>query len=112
MRQGTGFLVRALAVAAVLALAACGGGGDTASSITAGSQVTTAGVTTAVNGSIAYAVGAASVTISGFTFGTNPLSAFGTTSVSVTVNSNGVPVTTAQTVTFSSPCATSGKAVL
>jgi hypothetical protein len=83
-----------------------------AGTISAGSQVTTAGATTAVNGSIAYAVGAASVTITGFTFGTNPLSAFGTTSVSVTVNSNGAPVTTAQTVTFSSPCATSGKAVL
>lgn len=83
-----------------------------AATLTAGSQVTTSGTTTAVTGSIAYSVGAASVTITGFTFGTNPLSAFGTTSVSVTVNSNGTPVTTAQTVTFSSPCATSGKAVL
>jgi hypothetical protein len=83
-----------------------------AATISAGSQVTTAGVTTAVNGSIAYAVGAASVTITNFTFGTNPLSAFGTTSVSVTVNSNGAPVTTPTTVTFSSPCATSNKAVL
>ena len=83
-----------------------------AGTISAGSQVTSGGATTAVNGSIAYAVGAASVTITGFTFGTNPLSAFGTTSVSVTVNSNGSPVTTPTSVTFSSPCATSNKAVL
>jgi hypothetical protein len=79
-----------------------------AATLTATSQV--AG--TAVTDSIGYAVGAAAVTITNFTFGTNPLSAFGTTSVSVTVNSNGVPVTSPQTVTFSSPCAGSGKAVL
>src|SRR5216683_482079 len=66
----------------------------------------------AVTASVGYSVGAANVTLTNFTFGTNPLSAFGTTSVSVTVNSNGVPVTTAQTVSFSSPCAGSGKAVL
>ena len=83
-----------------------------AATINAASQVATSTGTVAVTGQIAFSVGAASVTITGFTFGTNPLSAFGTTSVSVTVNSNGVPVTTAQTVTFSSPCATSGKAVL
>src|SRR5712692_9419341 len=79
-----------------------------AATLTATSQVGT----TAVTGSIGYSVGAANVTITNFAFGTNPLSAFGTTSVSVTVNSNGVPVTSPQTVTFSSPCAGSGKAVL
>jgi len=79
-----------------------------AATLTATSQV---GIT-AVTGSIGYSVGAANVTITNFAFGTNPLSAFGTTSVSVTVNSNGVPVTSPQTVTFSSPCAGSGKAVL
>ncbi len=66
----------------------------------------------AVTASVGYSVGAANVTLTNFTFGTNPLSAFGTTSVSVTVNSNGVPVTSPQTVSFSSPCAGSGKAVL
>jgi len=84
-----------------------------AATLTATSQVGT----TAVTGSIGYSVGAANVTITNFTFGVGgagqpPLSAFGTTSVSVTVNSNGVPVTSPQTVTFSSPCAGSGKAVL
>jgi len=79
-----------------------------ATTLTASSDV--AG--TAVTGSIGFAIGAANVTITGFTIGTNPLSAFGTTSVSVTVNSNGVPVTSGQTVTFSSPCSGSGRAVL
>src|SRR6266581_1913175 len=84
-----------------------------AATLTATSQVGT----TAVTGSIGYSVGAANVTITNFTFGVGgagqpPLSAFGTTSVSVTVNSNGVPVTTSQTVTFTSPCASSLKAVL
>jgi len=76
--------------------------------LTATSQVGT----TAVTGSIGYSVGAANVTITNFAFGINPLSAFGTTSVSVTVLSNGIPVTAPQTVSFSSPCAGSGKAVL
>src|SRR5712692_4882297 len=66
----------------------------------------------AVTASVGYSVGAANVTLTNFTFGTNPLSAFGTTSVSITVNSNGVPVTSPQTVSFTSPCAGSGKAVL
>ena len=44
--------------------------------------------------------------------GVNPLSAFGTTSISVTVSSGGVPVTTAQNVTFTSTCGSTGKAVL
>ncbi len=84
-----------------------------AATLTATSQVGT----TAVTGSIGYSVGAANVTITNFIFGVGgagqpPLSAFGTTSVSVTVNSNGVPVTTSQTVTFTSPCASSLKAVL
>jgi hypothetical protein len=79
-----------------------------ASTVTATSQVGSEAVT----GSIGFSIGAANVTITNFTFGTNPLSAFGTTSVSVTVNSNGTPVTTPQTVTFSSPCSGSNKAVL
>ncbi len=84
-----------------------------AATLTATSQVGT----TAVTGSIGFSVGAANVTITNFIFGVGgagqpPLSAFGTTSVSVTVNSNGVPVTTSQTVTFTSPCASSLKAVL
>src|SRR2546427_4997037 len=79
-----------------------------AATLTASSSVSG----TPVTGSIGYSIGAINVTITNFTFGTNPLSAFGTTSVSVTVNSNGVPVTTPQTVNFSSPCAGSGSAVL
>ncbi len=79
-----------------------------AATLTASSSV----LGTPVTGSIGYSIGAINVTITNFTFGFNPLSAFGTTSVSVTINSNGVPVTSPQTVSFSSPCASSGKAVL
>jgi len=69
---------------------------------------------TQVTGSKGYSVGAAAVTISSpaFGIGTASLSAFGTTGVSVTISSNGVPVTMPQTVSFSSPCASSGKAAL
>jgi len=45
-------------------------------------------------------------------FGVNPLSAYGTTSVSVTVLNNDTPYNTPVDVSFSSPCATSGKAKL
>lgn len=81
-----------------------------ATTITATSQVGT----TALTGTIGYSVGGATVTITNpvFGVGTNPLSAFGTTSVAVTVSSGGIPVTTPQTVTFSSACTSSGKAVL
>jgi hypothetical protein len=89
-----------------------GGGVAGATTISANAQVGTAAVT----GSIGFAVGAANVTITTpvFGVGTASLSAFGTTSVTVTVNSGGVPVTSAQTVTFSSPCASANpvKAVL
>jgi hypothetical protein len=79
-----------------------------ATTLSATSQVNGTGV----NGSIGFAIGAANVAIGNFTIGTNPLSAFGTTSVSVTVTSNGTPVTSPQTVDFSSPCSGSGRAVL
>lgn len=77
-----------------------------AATLTASTQVP------ATTGSIGFAIGVASVAISTPVLGSNPLSAFGTTSVSVTVTSNGVPVTTPQTVNFSSACSGSGKAVL
>jgi hypothetical protein len=68
----------------------------------------------AVTGSIGFSVGASAITVSAPVFGVGaaPLSAFGTTSITVTVASGGVAVTTPQNVTFSSPCASSGKAVL
>jgi hypothetical protein len=85
-------------------------------------SLTSAGATTvsassqvggsAVSGSAGFQVGAANVQVTNFAFGTNPLPAFGTTSVSVTILSNGTPVTTPQTVTFTSPCSASGKAAL
>lgn len=79
-----------------------------ATTITATSQVGT----TALTGTVGYSVGGALVTITSPVFGVSTLSAFGTTSVAVTVSSGGIAVTTPQTVTFSSACASSGKAVL
>lgn len=81
-----------------------------AATITATAQVANAAVT----GSLGYSIGASTVTVSTPVFGVGvaPLSAFGSTSVSVTVSIGGVAVTTPQTVTFSSGCATSLKAVL
>lgn len=79
-----------------------------ATTITANSQV---GSTT-VTGTANFQVGASNLTLSTLAFGTPVLSAYGTTSVTVSVNSNGTPYTTPMTVTFSSPCASAGKAVL
>ena len=81
-----------------------------ASTLTATAQVGT----TPVTGSIGFSIGASAVTVSApvLGVGATALSAYGTTSVSVTVSSGGVAVTTPQNVTFSSPCASSGKAAL
>lgn len=81
-----------------------------ATTISASAQVDT----TAVSNSLGFSIGAATVAVTNpvFGVGTASLSAFGTTSVSVNVTSGGVAMTTPQTVTFSSACAASGKAVL
>ena len=81
-----------------------------ASTISATAQVANA----AASNSLGYSIGASTVAVStpAFGVGAAALSAFGTTSVTVNVTSGGVAVTTPQTVTFSSGCATSNKAVL
>lgn len=64
-----------------------------------------------VSGSVNYIVSAVApvaLTVSAPVFGASPLSAYGTTSVSVTVGGTTSPLN----VSFSSPCALSGKAVL
>ena len=95
---------------AVVTLASAGLSAAGAATLTATAQV----ASEAVSGSIGFAVGAASVTMSPVTFGVGltPLSAYGTTSVAVSVFTNGVLVTTPQTVSFTSSCASSGKADL
>lgn len=95
---------------AVVTLASAGLSAAGAATLTASAQVGA----DAVEGSVGFAVGAASVTMSPLTFGVGqtPLSAYGTTSVTVSVYTNGVLVTTPQTVSFSSSCAASGKAEL
>jgi len=82
-----------------------------ATTISASAQVDT----TAVTNSIGFSIGAATVDVSQPAFGVGtgvPLSAFGTTEITVNVTSGGVVMNTPQTVTFSSACAASGKAVL
>lgn len=81
-----------------------------ATTITATAQV--GSPPAAVTGSIGFAVGASAVTISLPVVAISPLSAFGTTSVTVTVLSGGVLVTTPQSVTFTSTCSSTGKAVI
>ena len=84
-----------------------------ATMITATAQV----ADSAATASIGYSIGTSTLTMSALTLGAGssaaaPLSAFGTTSLSVTVSSGGVPITSPQTVTFSSTCSGSGTAVL
>lgn len=107
--------VTSLVTLSPASLAAAGAGTITATanidSVASASGVVS---TATITGSATYTVGAAAVTITPpvFGIGVASLSAFGTTSVAVTVSSNGVPVTAQQTVSFTSPCASSGKAVL
>lgn len=93
---------------ATVTLSAASVNASGAATIKATSQVGTV----AVNGSKGFSVGAAIVAVSNPVFGQNPISSLGSTSVSVNVTSGGSAVTTPQTVTFSSPCASSGKALM
>jgi hypothetical protein len=69
---------------------------------------------TSVSGSTGFSIGVAAVAVSApvLGVGSGALSAYGTTSIAVTVSINGVPVSTQQSVTFSSSCASVGKAIL
>lgn len=88
-----------------------GGGTSGASSATVTAVWKENSADVSVSGSVNYivsAAGAVALTISSPVFGVTPLSAYGTTSVSVTIGGTTTPLN----VAFSSPCATSGKAVL
>jgi hypothetical protein len=67
---------------------------------------------TAVGGSVNYAVGTSTLSLSAISLPAGTLSAYGTASVSVNVLNNGVLYTTPMTVNFTSACAASGKATL
>ncbi|MDO8413660.1 MAG: hypothetical protein Q7S51_07730 [Gallionellaceae bacterium] len=111
MSPSTGTALTNSSGVATINLAATVGTAGGATNITATAQV--AGTT--VSSLIGFTVGAVAVpslTMSAPTFGAASISALGTTSVDVSVFSAGVLVTTPQTVTFSSPCASAGKAVL
>jgi hypothetical protein len=79
-----------------------------AATVTADTKV--AGV--AVTGSVNYAVGASTLSLSPIALPAGTLSAYGTASVSVNVLNNGVLYTTPLTVKFTSACAAGGKATL
>jgi hypothetical protein len=78
----------------------------------AGADYLTATSNSFPSASLAYSVGAPSVTLAPMVLGTTNLSASGTTSVSVDVSINGAVPKVPVTVSFSSQCATSGKATI
>jgi hypothetical protein len=80
--------------------------------VTASAQVGNGADTAAVNASVGYALGTASVAITPVSIPAGTLSAFGTAAVSVTVSVGGAPTNTPFTVNFTSPCATNARAAL
>ena len=87
----------------------------TTSNTTGGAATVTASATiagTAASGSVSYAVGASTLSLSAITLPAGTLSAYGTAGVSVNVLNNGVLYTTPLSVQFTSACAASGKATL
>lgn len=65
-----------------------------------------------VSGNTSYSVSFPALTLSALTIGPSPLGAGGTASLEVTVMDGSAPFMPAQSVTFTSPCATAGKAVI
>lgn len=87
----------------------------TTSNTAGGANTLTANSTvsgTAVTNSLNYAVGSSTITLGTLTLPAGTLSAYGTASVSVNVLNNGLPYTTPMTVSFTSACASTGKATL
>lgn len=87
----------------------------TTSNTSGGAGTVTANATVsgaAATGSLNYAVGSSSITLGTLTVPATTLSAYGTASISVTVLNNGALYTTPMTVSFTSGCASQGKATL
>lgn len=84
-----------------------------ATSITASASVTFQDATvTTTSEPLGVTVGGAEVTLGTVTVGTSPISAYGTSSVRVPVLIGGTAATVPISVTFTSPCVSSGKATL
>jgi hypothetical protein len=81
-----------------------------AASISATAQIDSS--TTVTSAPVGIAVNGTTVTLGALTLGQSSISAYGTSVVSVPVLVNGAPSTTPISVTFTSPCVTSGKATL
>ena len=73
---------------------------------------TSAVAASAVTGSTGYAVALPTLTLSAITIAPATLSAGGTTSLSLTVLNGSTPFAPAQSISFTSPCATAGKATI
>jgi hypothetical protein len=93
-------------------LSAAGISSTGATYISASAPITVGGVITTITSTpVAIAVNGASITLdTPLTLSPSSISAFGTSSISVPVLVNGSPATVPISVTFSSPCATAGKA--
>ena len=86
---------------------------DGATYITASASITSGGTTTNVTSSpIGISVGKVAVTLGTMTLGASSISAYGTSSVSVPVLLGGSPATVPISVSFTSDCVSSGKAII
>jgi hypothetical protein len=100
------------------ATATTGANGKASVAITSGPRADnqTVTITAAIDGASASVplqiTGGNNLTMGAITLGANPLSAYGTTGISVNVLNNDVLYSTPVNVSFSSPCATAGKANL
>ncbi|MGP8153334.1 MAG: beta strand repeat-containing protein [Smithella sp.] len=94
---------------ATIQLNTAGIGSSGATSITA--SATVEGITS-TSTPVGVSVGGATVSLGSITLGSPSISAYGTSSVSVPVLINSLPATVPISVTFTSPCVTSGKATI
>ena len=94
---------------ATVQLNTAGTGSSGATSITASATV---GGITSTSTAVGISVGGATVSLGTMALGSPTISAYGTSSVTVPVLINSLPATIPISVTFSSPCVTSGKATI
>ncbi len=97
---------------AVISLTAASVDANGAGSLQVDAAGTSGGNTFTATSAANYTIGSTSISLEPITLGQTTIDAYATTAVKVKVLINGVAATTPQTVTFTSGCATSGKAKL
>ncbi|MDW5417911.1 Ig-like domain-containing protein [Iodobacter sp. CM08] len=97
---------------AVISLTAASVDANGAGSLQVDAAGASGGSSFTVTGIANYTIGSTSISLEPITLGQTTIDAYATTAVKVKVLINGVASTTPQTVTFTSGCATSGKAKL